>query len=551
MEWYPKRRFGDLADEMAARFPDAEALVDGDLRLTFTELAARIDDAAKRLIAAGVASGENVALWLNNQAEWMFIAFAVQKIGAVLVPLNTRFRTRDIAYVLGQSDSVLLITHDVSGPVGYLDMVREAVDLPAQGTAVSDTRFPHLRAVIIVEDDGPSKSRPGVVSWNDLVEPGKAVADETLSERANRVDPDAVTFIMYTSGTTGFPKGVMHSHKLIRNVEERGFRMGITPNDVILNYLPLFHAFGYSEGALMSLVTGAKQVLTRSFDPDECLDLIAGERATLIHGFEAHMKGLTEAQEIRPRDLSSLRCGIFAAGMLSATPITTRGARVLAPLTNISGFGMTETWIGVALCSIDDDAYHRCETSGYPSFSYEIRVADPDTNAETGVGEPGELQVRGYSLMLGYYNKPEDTAASYTNDGWFKTGDTVMWLERGYIRLVGRHKDMLKVGGENVDPMETEALLLEHPEVHQVAVVGRPDAAMSEVAVAYIERAPGSGLTEEAVIAFCQGQVASFKIPRHVVFVDAFPMTASGKIRKADLREDAVDRFKTSKETTS
>jgi len=153
--------------------------------------------------------------------------------------------------------------------------------------------------------------------------------------------------------------------------------------------------------------------------------------------------------------------------------------------------------------------------------------------------------------MLGYYNKPEDTAASYTNDGWFKTGDTVMWLERGYIRLVGRHKDMLKVGGENVDPMETEALLLEHPEVHQVAVVGRPDAAMSEVAVAYIERAPGSGLTEEAVIAFCQGQVASFKIPRHVVFVDAFPMTASGKIRKADLREDAVDRFKTSKETTS
>lgn len=548
MEWYPKRRFGDLADEMAARFPDAEALVYGDLRLTFVELAARIDDAAKRLIAAGVAPGENVALWLNNQPEWMFIAFAIQKIGAVLVPLNTRFRTRDLGYVLGQSDSVMLITHDVSGPVGYLDMAREAVDLPTDVTTVSDDRFPHLRGVIIVDDDEAAKPRPGTLNWNDLAAAGQTVTDQTLAERAEAVDPDAVTFIMYTSGTTGFPKGVMHSHKLIRNVEERGYRMAINRNDVILNYLPLFHAFGYSEGALMSLITGAKQVLTQGFDPDACLDLIAAERATVIHGFEAHMKGLTEAQEARPRDLSSLRCGIFAAGMLSATPITTRGARALAPIKNISGFGMTETWIGVALCSIDDDAYHRCETSGYPGIGYEIRVADPESNAETGIGEPGELQVRGYSLMLGYYKKPEDTAASYTDDGWFKTGDTVMWLERGYIRLVGRHKDMLKVGGENVDPMETEALLLEHPAVHQVAVVGLPDATMSEVAVAYVERAPGADLTEDAVIGFCHGQVASFKIPRHVVFVDAFPMTASGKIRKADLRDDAVRRFKFSKE---
>ena len=548
MEWYPKRRFGDLADAMAARFPSAEALVDGDLRLSFSELAARIDDAAKRLIAAGVAPGENVALWLNNQAEWMFIAFAVQKIGAVLVPLNTRFRTRDLAYVLAQSDSVMLITHDISGPVGYLDMVREAATLPESGTVVVDANFPSLRGVVIVDDDESSTPRPGTLSWRDLEARGAAVSDQILADRAGAVDPDAVTFIMYTSGTTGFPKGVMHSHKLIRNVEERGYRMGMSHNDVILNYLPLFHAFGYSEGALLSLITGAKQVLTRGFDPDECLDLIVAEKATVIHGFEAHMKGLTEAQEASPRDLSSLRCGIFAAGMLSATPITTRGARVLAPIKNISGFGMTETWIGVALCSIDDDAFHRCETSGYPGIGYEIRVVDPDTNVECAIGEPGELQVRGYSLMLGYYNKPEDTAASYTDDGWFKTGDTVMWLERGYIRLVGRHKDMLKVGGENVDPMETEALLLEHPGVHQVAVVGLSDAAMSEVAVAYIERAPGTDLTEDAVIAFCRGQVASFKIPRHVVFVDAFPMTASGKIRKADLRDDAVDRFKTSKE---
>ena len=539
MEWYPKRRFGDLADDMAARLPDAEALVFGDLRLTFSQLAEKIDDAGKRLIAAGVKPGEHVALWLNNQLEWIYISFAVQKIGAVLVPLNTRFRTRDLSYVLAQSDSAFLITHDRSGPVGYLDMARAAVSLPSEGTEVRDERFPELRQVIIVDDS----AHAGTIPWESLARPGAAIAGHVLAERAAAVDPDGPAFIMYTSGTTGFPKGAMHGHVLIRNVEERGFRMGVTPNDVILNYLPLFHAFGYSEGAMMSLVSGAKQVLTRTFDADESLDLITAERATLIHGFEAHMKGLTEAQEVRPRDLSSLRCGIFAGGMLSATPVTTRGARVLAPLKNISGFGMTETWLGVALCSIDDDVQHRCETSGFPALGYDVRVVDPETNGDMPVGEPGELQVRGVAMMLGYYNKPEETAASYTDDGWFKTGDTVMWLERGFIRLVGRHKDMLKVGGENVDPMETEGLLLEHPAVHQIAIVGLPDATMSEVAVAYVERAPGADLTSEDVIEFCRGQVASFKIPRHVVFVDDFPMTASGKIRKADLREEAKTRF--------
>lgn len=539
MEWYPKRRFGDLADDMAGQLPDAEALVFGDLRLTFSELTVRIDDAGKRMIAAGVAPGEHVALWLNNQPEWIYIAFAVQKIGAVLVPLNTRFRTRDIAYVLGQSDSAFLITHDVSGPVGYLDMVREAVDLPNDRTVVSDERFPMLRRVIILGEG----AHPGTVDWECLATPAMGVPDEQLTARAAAVDPDDPAFIMYTSGTTGFPKGAVHNHKLIRGVAERGFRMAITPNDVILNYLPLFHAFGYSEGAMMSLVTGAKQVLTRSFDPDESLDLIMAERATVIHGFEAHMKGLTEAQEIRPRDLSSLRCGIFAAGMLSATPVARRGARVLAPLKNISGFGMTETWLGVALCSIDDDEYHRCETSGYPSLGFDIRVVNPETNVDMPVGEPGELQVRSIGMMLGYYNKPQETAASFAAGGWFKTGDMVMWLQRGYIRLVGRDKDMLKVGGENVDPMETEGLLLEHPGVHQIAVVGLQDETMSEVAVAYIECAQGTTLTSEEVIEFCRGKVASFKIPRHVVFVDAFPMTASGKIRKADLREEAKSRF--------
>ncbi len=348
---------------------------------------------------------------------------------------------------------------------------------------------------------------------------------------------------MYTSGTTGFPKGAMHDHIAVRNVQERAMRMAITANDVILNYLPLFHLFGFSEGSLMSMTTGAKQVVTATFDPGESLDLIEREGVTITHGFEAHVKGLTEAQEARPRDLSTLRTGVVAAGMLSATPVVSKAGRVLAPFRSLSGFGMTEVLIGVGLSALDDDERHRFEASGYPSSGYEVRVADPVTGAPLGPGVEGELQTRGRYLMQGYYKKPKETAAAYAEDGWFKTGDAAMWLEDGHFRFLGRYKDMLKVGGENVDPMEVEGFLLEHPDVHQVAVVGCPDVRLSEVAVAYVQRTPGAAITGEAIVAYCRGKVASFKIPREVVFVDEFPMTASGKIRKVDLRADAAKRF--------
>ncbi len=535
MEWYAKRRFGDLADDMAARHPEREALVFQDRRHDFRAQAAEIDRAAKALMAQGIGPGEHVALWLNNCDHWIFISFALAKIGAVQVPINTRFRTRDLDYVVGQSDSVMLITHDRSGPIDYQAMAREVLSMPETGIEIDDASLPKMRRLVILG----AEVAAGAVSWDQAKAEGEAISEADLRARADAVDPDDPVMIMYTSGTTGFPKGAMHSHKLIPNIERRGFRMAITANDVVLNYLPLFHAFGYSEGALMTMVTGAKQVITETFDPDECLDLVESEAVTMMHGFEAHMKGLTEAQEARPRDLSTLRVGIFAAGMLSATPIARRGARVLAPLHTVSGYGMTEIWLGVSLGSLDDDEAHRCETSGYPALGYQCRIVDPETGADQPVGIPGELIVKGDALMLGYYEKPEETAAAYDADGWFHTGDTGVLLADGYLRFLGRYKDMLKVGGENVDPMEVEGLLLERDEVFQVAVVGLADARLSEVAVAFVQAAPGVEITEEAVIGFCRGQVASFKLPRHVIFVDEFAMTASGKIRKTELREEA------------
>jgi fatty-acyl-CoA synthase len=534
-----QRRFGDLADDIAARLPDREGLVFGGSRHSFREIAARIDEAARRLIAIGVQHGEHVALWLNNSDDWIFIAFAVQKIGAVLVPINTRFRSRDLSYILAQSDSRFLITHDRSGPVDYAAMMREAVTLPASGDRVQDPRYPLLRHVILL---GESR-QAGTVDWRSLAEPAGRIAADQLAARARAVDPDATAFIMYTSGTTGFPKGVVRTHRLIRNVEERAALMAITPDDTILNYLPLFHAFGLSEGAWMSMVTGARQILTRGFDPEESLDLIEREGVTVVHGFEAHMKGLTDAQQARPRNLSSLRTGIFAAGMLSATPVVRRGMRTLAPLKNLSGFGMTETWLGVALSSLEDDEAHRCEASGWPGPGYELRIVDDATGEVLGPGAVGELQVRGRAVMTEYYKKPAETAATFSKDGWFRTGDAAMWLPDGCLRFLGRYKDMLKVGGENVDPMETEGLLLEHPDVQQVAVVGLPDERLGEVAVAYIECKAGAAIGVEDVLSHCRGKVASFKLPRHVVFVEAFPMTESGKIKKTELREDARKRF--------
>jgi fatty-acyl-CoA synthase len=547
MDWYPKRRFGDLPAEIAGRFAQHTALVFENERYTFAEVHAQVDLAAKALMALGVKRGDHVALWLNNCPPWIFIAFGLAKIGAPLVPINTRFRTNDLEYVLRQSDSAMLIAHDVCGPIDYLGMIREVVSLPADvdGTPtsslvnVSDAEFPALRNVLILDSTGKGP-HAGTNDWDRALEKAHTIGDEALEQRAASVDPDAPALIMYTSGTTGFPKGVLHSHKLVRNNLDRVTRMGITENDIILNYLPLFHAFGYSEGALNSMLSGAMHILTETFDAGESLDIIEREGVTVVHGFEAHQKGLTEAQEAHPRNISSLRTGIFAAGMHSATPVCRRGAQALAPLKAISGFGMTEIWLGAALGSLDDNESRRFESSGYPGPGYELRVVDLETGGVLGPGDQGELQVRGYSLMLGYYKNPEETAKAYADDGWFKTGDTAVWRDDGYIRFLGRYKDMLKVGGENVDPMEVEGLLLEHPEVFQVAVVGYPDVRLAEVAVAFVQLVDGSTLKSDQVITYCRGKVASFKIPRHVIFVNEFPMTASGKIRKVELRDHAL-----------
>jgi fatty-acyl-CoA synthase len=502
---------------------------------TTKDLSRDVDRAARALLALGIEPGHKVALWLNNRPEWIHLMFAIVRVGAVLVPVNTRLRSGEVAYILKQSNSTTLIAAHRSGPVDYLAMVRELLPglTEAAPAALASPDFPDLRRVILL---GP-EAEPGTLHWPEVLETGESIRPEQLAERADAVSPDDIAYIMYTSGTTGFPKGVMQDHAIVRNVLDRINRMAITAEDVILMYLPLFHIFGFGEGPLVSILSGAREVLTATFDPVECLELIERERATLAHGFDVHFRDLMNAQESRPRELGSLRTGLLAAGMHNSTAIARKAQQVLMP--TLSCFGMSECGVGAGLSHLNSTAEQRCESSGFPAPGYEFRIIDPASGKEQPTGTPGEILVKGYMVMRGYYEKPEETARAIDAEGWLHSGDMGVLRPDGCLRFI-----------ENVDPMEVEGVLLEHAAVHGVAVVGYPDERLSEVGVAFVQPSPGSSTTGEELIVHCKAHLAGFKVPRHVLFVEDFPMTGSGKIQKVKLRELALEQIRSASAAT-
>ncbi len=551
--WYPGLRVGDLPPEAARRWAGKEALSFRGRRFTFGELDARIERLARAFLALGVEPGEKVCLWLNNCPEWIDCLFALARIGAVMVPANTRFRTRDVAWLLEHSESATLVVQERSGPVEFLAMVGELLPPECRGDGgfIASDRFPALRRLLVLPGEGATGAGArapfrGARAWEEVHRGADRIDGGALARREAGVSATDTLFIMYTSGTTGLPKGVMRHHGLLRNQEDRIARLGSTQADVILNYLPLFHIFGYVDGPLLSMMTGARQVLTPTFDPEQALDLVASEGVTQMQGFETHLKALVDAQRARPREISSLRAGVFAGGMRSAVPVLREAGRVLAPLRTLTAYGMTEIGANAALSFLDSSEEQRTESSGYPCPGFELRIVDPATGEALPPGQEGEILVRTYNLMQGYYRMPEETAAALDGEGWFHTGDMGCLRSDGYLRFLGRYKDMLKVGGENVDPMEVEGLLLEHPDVLQAAVVGAPDPRLTEVPVAFVVvRNPGPGAPmasaalETALIDGCRGRIASFKVPRRIFVREHLPMTSTGKIRKHLLRAEA------------
>ncbi len=539
-DWFPKQTLGSLPAHAKARWGDREALVVGDQRWTFRALDAEVDRVAKGLMAVGVAPGEHVALWMTNRAEWIFLMFAVAKVGAVLVPLNTRYRTADVGYTIRQSHASTLISLDRSGPIDYIGMLDEA--LPELKTsaplALSAKEYPKLKRVVLVSDDHVHPHQ-GTLAWNDLLERGARISDAALAERAASVDPDALLVIVYTSGTTGDPKGAMHSHVVIRNVTDCANRLGITLDDVILNYLPMFHTYAYSSCAMMSLLTGAKQVVLDTFEATRCVQLIERERGSILHGFDTHFRDIMDAQKELRKDLSSLRLGTFPAGSDSSRPIAERTQTELCP--TVSGYGMTEVWTFSAISFPSSTVEQRIGASGFPSVGYEFKIVDPETGQEQAAGCAGEILMRGYMVTQGYYERPEATAQAIDQDGWFHSGDTGMLRADGHLQFIGRYKDMLKVGGENVSPAEVEGYLLLHPKIAQIAVVGVPDARLSEIAVAFVVVRPGVAASEQEILDHCKGKIASFKVPKRVFFVAELPATPTGKVQKHKLRDRACE----------
>jgi fatty-acyl-CoA synthase len=538
-EWFPRSTVGALADAAARRFADRQAVVDGALRWTFRELGVEIDSAAKALMAAGVEPGDRVALWMTNRAEFVAILLGAIKVGAIAVPLNTRYRVDDLAYVLRHSGARALVVLDRSGPVDYLDMARQVLATLEEQTA-ADLRledFPELRTVAVVGQGEAAGTR----RWGHLIAAGRELSDAALAARAAAIDPDSPCIIAYTSGTTGNPKAVLHGHICIRNVVDRASRLGVTMQDVVLNYLPLFHLYALSESLLLSLATGACQVLMDSFDAAKALALAEAERATVVHGFDTHYRDLLRQLAREPHDLSSLRLATFPAGSDEAAQVAAEVEARLCP--TVSGYGMTEVWAFAAISFVNSTPEQRSYASGFPMPGMEFRCAHPASGAPCETGEPGELQVSGYNVMIGYFRDEAATAAAFTPDGWFRTGDLALIRPDGHLRFLGRYRDVLKIGGENVSPAEIEAYLARHPAVAEVAVVGHPDERLGEVAVAFIRLHSEGAAEEEELLAFCRGRIASFKIPRGVIFVAELPMTPTGKVRKNLLRDRALSEW--------
>jgi fatty-acyl-CoA synthase len=491
---------------------------------------------AKGLLAIGVESGDHVAVWMTNRPEWLYLMYAIPKVGGCLVPLNTRYRADDMAYTVINSQSRVLITIDRSGPIDYDALLAESRgEIEAAG---------HLEAVIRLETIRLETERPGEISdmtWASMLTAGEAISDDELTSRANEVSPDQLMMLAYTSGTTGNPKGVMHTHRPIRNVRERTMLLGHHRGDVLLNYLPLFHIYALSEIAMVTALTGGAQVLFDAFDPDAALDAIERHGATMVHGFDSHWADLLTAQAANPRDVATLRLGSLPAGMRSTVPIAEHVQTVFCP--TVSGFGMSECWAFVCCSHPTNSQEQRIEASGYPMDGVEVEVRNPDTGEVLPPDTAGQLYIRSFTVTAGYWANPDATAAAVDADGWLDTGDMATIRPDGHVVFVGRYKDMLKVGGENMSPAEVEGYLLEIPGVAEVAVVAYPDERLSEVPVAYVVRSKDNTdlVTEDDLVDGLRGRIASYKIPKAVIFVDEMPMTPSGKIRKVELRARALD----------
>ncbi len=534
---------GKLLEKTAANAPDHEAVVypDRRLRYTYRQFDQLCRKVAKGLMALGIEKGEHVAIWASNTPEWLTAQFASAKMGAVLVTVNTNYQLSELEYVLKQSDATTLILMDSYRGTSYIDILYKLIPelKESEPGKLASERLPFLKNIIMMGD----KRHPGMYLWDDILKLSGSVSEKALDHRMERLKEHDVINMQYTSGTTGFPKGVMLTHSnLANNAANIAECMNLSRKDRMCIPVPFFHCFGCVLGTLACVTAGATMVPVQEFNPKEVLSAVETEKCTALHGVPTMFIAELNDQDFASYDLSSLRTGIMAG---SNCPI-----EVMKKVIDNMGmseitiaYGQTEASPVITQTRVNDSLKRRVETVGRALPNVEVKITEPGTNQEVARGIQGELCTRGYHVMKGYYKNSEDTAAVIDEDGFLHTGDLAIMDEEGYCRITGRLKDMIIRGGENIYPREIEEFLYKHPNILDVQIVGVPDETFGEEVSAWIQLKSGASMTADELKEYCKGKIARYKIPRYIAFVEEFPMTASGKVQKFKLREQALEHF--------
>ncbi|MEM3397109.1 MAG: AMP-binding protein [Thermoplasmata archaeon] len=516
-----KITLGQMIDRDAVAFPERDAVVFGDLRWTYAQLHEKVSQFACGLVKLGVKKDDKVGLWMHNFPEWIVAWFAIPKIGAVVVPMDTWYKPSEAEYILGHSDSVAVVTSEPFANVDFIKMMEEI-----------KPKLPKLQHVI-----ARGTNIGNAMNFEEVLKLGSDwKTNEEFQKRIAEPKPDEVTFILYTSGTTGKPKGAMLTHHNIsRNARDIAEILRMSYKDKLLICVPFSHCFGCVLSITVSASVGACMVPLVAFDPEEVLKTVEKEKCTVLHGVPTMFIRELAVLEKKKYDTTSLRTGIMAG---APCPVETMQGVMEKMHCNVSiVYGLTEASPAVTATRFDDSIKDRVETVGRAIPDVEVKIVDADRK-EVPRGTPGELACRGYNIMKGYYKNPEATKEAIDEEGWLYTGDMATMDERGYVRIVGRIKDMVIVGGFNVYPREIEELLLQHPKILDVTVVGVPDKELGEVVAALVIPKKGIELKEEEVVDFLYGNVASAKVPRYVQVVESFPVSGRGKVLKYVIREE-------------
>lgn len=533
---------GEWMDKIAAEYPDQPAVIytdKFDYRRTYREFNEEIHMTAKAFMALGVKRGDHVAIWATNYPQWMLTLYACAKIGAVLVTVNTAYKIHEAEYLLKQSDSKMLVLCDGFKDVSYVDIInRLCPEIAEEGkTANHDCkRFPCLKAVVTIDE----VSYPGMFNWKELAALSATISDEEYAAARRGISCHDIVNMQYTSGTTGFPKGVMLSHyNILNNGRQIGDCMKFSTKDKLCITVPFFHCFGLVLGQMACITHATTMVPVNYYSPIKVMEACEKEKCTALHGVPTMFIAILEHPRFKEFKFN-LRTGIMAG---SPCPI-----KVMRQVIDEMGasditivYGQTESSPGCTQTTTDDSVEHRVNTVGRAFPGVETKIVDPETGETLGPGRVGEFCARGYNVMKGYYKMPEATAQAIDKDGWLHTGDLATVDADGYYKITGRIKDMIIRGGENIYPKEIEDFIYTHPKVRDVQVVGVPSKVYGEEVMAFVIPKEGMSITEDEIKDFVRDSMAKHKVPSFVTFIDAFPMNAAGKILKYKLREMAIE----------